>query len=191
MPWKYWVYGNLWSLSSCSSKAFITIPLRHHFSWYHSGRLRDTTTTLQNLNQLWLGNGQQSKGFLIMMGTSPLSWSSKQQAVVTLSSCEAEYLATTHCTHDILWFWNLFTELSFPQTQLTSLFCDNQGTVAYMHDPHAHSKMNHISIHEHFIHNCVVKCLINVIHVSNKENITNLLTKSLHCTLHICWIKML
>jgi hypothetical protein len=44
-----------------------------------------------------MGDSRKSvSGFLIMMGGSPLSWSSKQQAVVALSSCEAEYLATTH-----------------------------------------------------------------------------------------------
>jgi len=126
-----------------------------------------------------------------MMGTSPLSWSSKQQAVVALLSCEAKYLATTHCTCDVLWFRNLFAELSFQQTQPMSLFCDNQGTFACTHDPHAHSKMKHIAICEHFIRDCIIKRLIDVIHVSNKENITNLLTKPLHCTLHVCWIKML
>ena len=139
-----------------------------------------------------MGDSRKSvSGFLIMMGMLLLSWSSKQQAVVALSSCEAKYLATTHCTCSILWFQNLFAELSFPQTQPMSLFCDNQGTVTCTHDPHAHSKMKHISIHEHFICDCVIKCLIDVIHVSNKENIANLLTKPLYHTLHACWIKML
>jgi len=139
-----------------------------------------------------MGDSRKSvSGFLIMMGTSPLSWSSKQQAVVALSSCEAEYLATTHCTRDVLWFRNLFAELGFQQTQPTSLFCDNQGTVACTHDPHAHSKMKHIAIREHFIRDCIIKRLIDVIHVSNKENIADLLTKPLHRTLHVRWIKML
>jgi len=126
-----------------------------------------------------------------MMGTSLLSWSSKQQAVVALSSCEAEYLATTYCTRNVLWFRNLFAELGFQQTQPTSLFCNNQGTVACTHDPHAHSKMKHIAIREHFIRDYIIKWLIDVIHVSNKENIADLLTKPLHCTLHVRWIKML
>ena len=130
-------------------------------------------------------------GFLIMMGASPLSWSSKQQAVVALYSCEAEYLATTHCARDVLWFRNLFAELGFPQGQPTTLFCDNQGTVACTHDPHAHSKMKHISIREHFIRDCIIKRLIDVIHVSNKENIADLLTKPLHRILHARWINML
>jgi len=60
--------------------------------------------------------------FLIMIGVLLLSWSSKQQAIITLSSCKAEYLATTHCAHNILWFCNLFAELGFPQDQPMSLF---------------------------------------------------------------------
>jgi len=139
-----------------------------------------------------MGDSRKSvSGFLIMMGASPLSWSSKQQAVIALSSCEAEYLATTHCARDVLWFRNLFAELGFPQAQPTSLFCDNQGTVACTHDPHAHSKMKHISIREHFIRDCIIKHLIDVIHVSNKENIADLLTKPLHRVLHARWINML
>jgi hypothetical protein len=85
-------------------------------------------------------------GFLIMMGDSPLSWSSKQQAVVALSLCKAEYLASMHCARDILWFRNLFAELDIPQIQPTTLFCNSQGMVACMHDPHTHSKMKHIAI---------------------------------------------
>jgi hypothetical protein len=139
-----------------------------------------------------MGDTRKSvSGFLIMMGDSPLSWSSKQQAVVALSSCEAEYLASTHCARDILWFRNLFAELGIPQIQPTTLFCDNQGTVACTHDPHAHSKMKHIAIREHFIRDCVMKRLIDVVHVSNKENIADLFTKPLHRILHSRWVKML
>lgn len=43
-------------------------------------------------------------GFLVMLGDSPLSWSLKQQAAVALFSCEAEYLASTHCAREVLWF---------------------------------------------------------------------------------------
>jgi hypothetical protein len=139
-----------------------------------------------------MGDTRKSvSGFLIMMGDSPLSWSSKQQAVVALSSCEAEYLASTHCARDILWFRNLFAELGYPQIQPTTLFCDNQGTVACTHDPHAHSKMKHIAIREHFIRDCVMKRLIDVVYVSNKENIADLYTKPLHRILHSRWVKML
>ena len=72
------------------------------------------------------GMGDRRKsisGFIILLGDSPLSWSSKQQVVIVLSSCEAKYLSTTHCAKDILWFQNLFHELGFPQTSTTILLC--------------------------------------------------------------------
>src|SRR5579875_3154131 len=107
------------------------------------------------------------------MGDSPLSWSSKQQTVVALSSCEAEYISSTHCAWDLLWFRNLFSELGYPQLSASPMLCDNQGTIACTHDPHAHSKMKHISIREHFIRDCVMKRLINVMYVSNQVNIAD------------------
>jgi hypothetical protein len=140
------------------------------------------------------GMGDERKsisGYLITLGDSPLSWSSKQQAVVALSSCEAEYLASTHCAREVLWFRNLFAELGFPQSSPTTIFCDNQGTVACTRDPHAHSKMKHISIREHFIRDCVMKRLIDVVYISNKENIADLFTKPLPRIMHTRWVKML
>jgi hypothetical protein len=139
-----------------------------------------------------MGDGRKSvSGFLIMLGPYPVSWSSKQQAVVALSSCEAEYLAVTHCVREVLWFRNFLAELGFPQLSPTTVLCDNQGTVSCTHDPHAHSKMKHISIREHFIRDCIQKRLVNVIHVSNHDNQADLLTKPLHRIVHRKWIDRL
>ena len=153
-----------------------------------------TYPTIRALSDSDWGMGDSRKsisGFFIMMGNSPLSWSSKQQGVVALSSCEAEYLASTHCAREILWFRNLFAELGFPQRSPTSLFCDNQGAIACTHDPLAHSKMKHISIREHFIRDCISKRQLDVIYISNKDNFADLLTKPLHRILHTRWISML
>ncbi len=84
-------------------------------------------------------------GLVILLRDSPLAWSSKQQLIATLSSCEAEYVSTSHCTHAVLCFRNCF-ELGYPQSTATTLFCDNQGTVICTHDPHGHTKMKHITI---------------------------------------------
>jgi hypothetical protein len=85
-------------------------------------------------------------GYVILMGGGPIAWSSKQQQVVALSSCEAEYIASTHCTKQILWMRSLAEELNLSQFHPTSLYCDNQGTIACTHDPHHHSQMKHIDI---------------------------------------------
>ena len=51
--------------------------------------------------------------------------------------------------------------------------------------------MKHIAIREHFIRDCIMKRLVDVIHVSGKENIADLLTKLLHRVLHTRWVKLL
>jgi hypothetical protein len=122
-------------------------------------------------------------GFIVLLGLSPIAWSSKQQAVVALSSCEAEYILVTHCTRDILWFRNFFAELGYPQEAPMTIFCDNQGTVAC-----AHSKMKHISIHEHFIRDCISKRLVEVVHIDGKDNDADIFTKPLGRVLHSQWV---
>ena len=82
-------------------------------------------------------------GFIISLNDLPISWSLKQQAVVTLS-CEAEYISCTHYVKQILWLHNLLAELSFKQNDPTILMCDNTGTVACTHNPHSHTQMKHI-----------------------------------------------
>jgi hypothetical protein len=75
--------------------------------------------------------------FIIECRGAPVAWSSKQHAIVALSSCEAEYLSCTHCARHVIWFCSLFQELGFSQKQPTVLYCDNKGTVACTHDPHS------------------------------------------------------
>ncbi len=136
-----------------------------------------------------MSEGRKSvSGYIVELANGPLTWSSKQQVVIALSSCEAEYLACSHCARQILWLRSLFDELGFPQRHATSLFCDNQGTVACTHDPQAHSHMKHIDIPAHFIRDCVNHRLIDVIHIPGIENPADLLTKPLHRTIHQKWL---
>ena len=129
--------------------------------------------------------------FIIECGGAPVAWSSKQQAIVALSSCKAEYLSCAHCVRHVIWFHSLFQELGFRKKQPTVLYCNNKGTVACTHDPHSHSQMKHIDIHAHFIHDCVNKELIDVHHIPGTENPSDLLTKPLNKFIHEKWLTSL
>jgi len=126
--------------------------------------------------------------FLIECGGSIIAWSSKQQVIMALSSCEAEYIACSHCAWQILWQWSLFTELGYHQPHTTPLYCDNQGTIACTHDPQSHSCMKHINIRAHFIRDTVNQQLIDVHHIPGIENPADLMTKPLQCTIHLKWL---
>ena len=136
-------------------------------------------------------NRHSVSGYLILLGTSPIAWSSKQQAVVALSSCEAEYLSCSHCARQILWLRNLFNELGYPQNDPTILLCDNSGTILASRDPQSHSRMKHIDIRHHFIRHCVNNNLIDLRHVPGTQNISDLLTKPLHRLTQAKWVSML
>jgi hypothetical protein len=126
-------------------------------------------------------------GFVIMMGGGAIGWSSKQQDVVALSSCEAEYIGCTHAAKPILWFRSLAAELGFEQQHPTIMFCDNQGTVACTHDPQHHTRMKHIDLRYHFIRDCVQKGVIMVMHVPSTENVADIMTKPLQRVKHQKW----
>lgn len=77
-------------------------------------------------------------GYLMLVEGRSVAWSSKQQSVVALSSCEAEYLACTHAACEITWLRNLLEELGEQVSDPTELYCDNNGTIASAHDPMEH-----------------------------------------------------
>jgi len=128
-------------------------------------------------------------GYIMECGSAPISWSSKQQSIVALSSCEAEYLSCTHAARHVIWLRSLFSELGFPQTKPSELCCDNQGTVACTHDPHSHSRMKHIDIRAHFIRDCVNRQIMTVNHIPGVENPADLLTKPLEKVIHAKWLQ--
>ena len=59
------------------------------------------------------------------MGTSTISWASKLQSIVTLSTTEVEYIATVQAAQEILWLKNLFTEFGYTFNTPFSLHIDN------------------------------------------------------------------
>jgi len=122
-------------------------------------------------------------GYVVGCANGPLNWSSKQQVVVALSSCEAEYLACSHSARQILWLRSLFQELGFPQDQPTPLYCDNQGTVTCSHNPQSHSRVKHINIRD-----IVNRRLIDIHHIPGAENPADLLIGPLGRLIHTKWL---
>ena len=118
-------------------------------------------------------------GFSFHFGEGAVSWSSKKQAVVALSSIEAEYISQTHAAKEAVWLRNFIVELQGkPQGPLTVL-CDNQGAIALSKDNKFHSRTKHIDLRYHFIREAVEEGKINVEYIPTTENVTDVFTKAL------------
>ena len=78
-------------------------------------------------------------GYVITLAGGAVAWSSKKQSTVALSTAEAEYVATTHCTKQVIWHRSLLTEVGLPLPSTSTIFSDNQAAVSIVHQPEHHA----------------------------------------------------
>ena len=90
-------------------------------------------------------------GYAFMVNGGAVSWSVKQQELISLSATESEYVTVTHTAKEALWLCSLISQLFGVILPPTILFSDNQSVIVLMkeHQYHAHTK--HIDICFHFI----------------------------------------
>ena len=86
-----------------------------------------------------------------MMSGAPVSWKTKKQTCVALSTAEAEYVALATTTQEITWLRQLLKDLHNEQTEPTLIHEDNQSTICIAQNPQYQSKAKHINIKYHFI----------------------------------------
>jgi hypothetical protein len=113
------------------------------------------------------------------MGGAPVSWSSKRQAVVALSSTEAEYISLARRAQQAMWMKNWLAEVFLPQELPFQLHGDNLGSISLTETTKGHGLAKHIEIRWHFIRERVKDGEIAVSSVPGKENVADIFTKAL------------
>jgi len=122
---------------------------------------------------------KSTTGYLFYLSGGVISWSSKRQATVALSSTEAEYMALTHATKEAIWLRSLLDELGFKQHHPTTLFEDNQSAIALAKNPVYHMQSKHIDIQYHFTREKLESNEIELVYKPTIEMIADALTKPL------------
>ena len=91
-------------------------------------------------------------GYAFLIDGGAISWSSKRQEIVSLSTTESKYVAATHSMKEALWLRSLLSETFGPIAMATTLFSDNQAAITLACDHQYHSRTKHINVRYHFIH---------------------------------------
>jgi Reverse transcriptase (RNA-dependent DNA polymerase)/gag-polypeptide of LTR copia-type len=129
------------------------------------------------------GNSQEHRraisGYAYLIDGGAVSWTSKKQELVTLSTTESEYVATTHAAKEGIWLHRLISELFRPLTDPTSLLCDNQSAIALSKDGSFHARTKHIDIRYHFIRYVIEEGSIELIYCPTDDMAADILTKPL------------
>ena len=119
------------------------------------------------------------------MAGGAVSWSSKLQATVALSTAEAEYVVITQAVQQALWMHMFLGEIGLNQPLPTTIYCNNASAIALALSIKGHQHAKHINIRHHYIHERVSDGQITLKHVPSVDNIADVLTKALTKALHI------
>ena len=130
----------------------------------------------------WAGCAESRKstsGFVFQLGKCTVSWSSKKQPIVALSSTEAEYIALCRAAQEAVWLRNLLSDVGLPQPTATIVHEDNQGAIALAKNPKDHPRTKHIDVKYHYVREVIQENVINVVYIPTGEMVADTLTKPL------------
>ena len=113
------------------------------------------------------------------MEDTTFTWCLKKQSIVTLSTCEAEYITTADCCTQILWMKEALKDVNIETKKPITIFCDNTSAISLSKNPVMHSRTKHIPIKYHFLCEQVVEHNIRLEYVNTKEQIADIFTKPL------------
>jgi len=118
-------------------------------------------------------------GYAFLMDGGAVSWSSRKQELVTLSTAEAEYVAATHAAKESIWLRRLEGDLSIPTSEGTTLLCDNQAALRLAEIDNYHARTKHIDIRYHYIRDAVARGQISMEYCPTDDMTADILTKAL------------
>ena len=96
-----------------------------------------------------------------------------------MSFSEAEYMAIIVAACQEVWLQRILFDVKETQEEATTIYCDNQSTIAMTKNPVYHSRRRHIEAHHHFIRKLVAKGDIKIEYCNTKEQVADLFTKPL------------
>ena len=129
----------------------------------------------------WGGEeGRESvSGFVATIAGGAVTYSSKKQGSVALSSTESEYMALLHALKELIWLHRFLKEIGYDVNDQNIIYCDNQSAIALAHNPEHHARTKHIDIQYHFVRNCVEDGTMRLEYRPTEDMVADGLTKAL------------
>ena len=121
---------------------------------------------------------RSTSGYAFMMSGGCISWKSKKQRTVALSSTEAEYMALSEATQEAIWLKAFLCELGeISSDTAVKIFEDNQGSIALAKNPQYHKRTKHIDIRYHFVREKVEDGQVILEYISTLDMLADIMTK--------------
>ncbi|XP_013632554.1 PREDICTED: uncharacterized mitochondrial protein AtMg00810-like [Brassica oleracea var. oleracea] len=120
--------------------------------------------------------------YIVLLGSSPISWKTKKQDTVSMSSAEAEYRSMSYALKELKWLKKLLLAFDIKHDTPMRLFCDSKAAIYIAANPVFHEHTKHVESDCHAVRDAVQANLISTEHISTKEQPADILTKPLPST---------
>ena len=130
----------------------------------------------------WAGSVDDRKstsGATFFLGNCLVSWLSKKQSSILLSTIQDEYIAAASCCTQVIWMKQTLEYILIKYEDLIVISCDNTSATNISRNHVMHSKTKHIPIKYHFLRDQVSQKVVKLEYVDTKEHIADLFTKLL------------
>ncbi|WVZ90653.1 hypothetical protein U9M48_036936 [Paspalum notatum var. saurae] len=121
---------------------------------------------------------KSTSGTCQLLLTSLVSWSSRKQASVSLSTTEAEYIAAASCCSQLLWMKITLSDFGLRFGKIP-LLVDSTSAISVAENPVLHSRTKHIDVRFHFLRDHYEKGDTNLVHVASENQLADIFTKPL------------
>eukprot|EP00253_Pinus_taeda_P031676 PITA_31676 len=122
---------------------------------------------------------KSTSGYAFHMGSGAISWVSKKQPIVALSTAEAEHVAATAAACQAVWMRRMLRSLGQEQAKGTVIFCNNSSAIALSKNYVFHKRIKHIDTRFHYIRELVSNGEIVLQHCRTQEQVADILNKPL------------
>ena len=122
---------------------------------------------------------KSTSGYVFLLSDGAVSWSSKKQPVVTLSTTEAEFVAAASCVCQGVWMRRVLEKLGHSQGKCTTVLCDNSSTIKLSKNPVMHGRSKHIDVRFHFLRDLTREGVVELKHCVTQEQVADIMTKPL------------
>jgi transposase InsO family protein len=122
---------------------------------------------------------RSTSGYVFIMAGGPVTWSSKRQSTVALSTVEAEYVAMSRCAQQMVWMQSWLSEVEVRFSVPSLIKGDSRGAIALTKNTKDHGKVKHIDIRHHYIRELLQSGIIILEQVPSSDNLADLFTKPL------------
>ncbi|KAL8160151.1 hypothetical protein V2J09_001688, partial [Rumex salicifolius] len=123
---------------------------------------------------------KSTSGYVFFLAGGAVSWSSKKQPVVALSSTETEFVAAASCAAQCIWLRRILEAMSWWENVqgATTIYCDNVSTIKLSKNPVLHGRSKHIDLRFHFLRDLVNDGIVEMEHCGTESQVADILTKA-------------